>query len=72
MLNIAFSLSENNEIHLSIYTINGQLVQTIDQGKKTPGSYNYHIDLTNKNNGVYFLTLKMKTKEYSRKIIKNP
>ncbi len=70
ILNIAFSLSENDEINLSLYNVNGQLVQFIDQGKKTTGSYSYQVDLTNQNNGVYFLTLKINEKKYSQKIIK--
>ncbi len=72
IVNITFSLSENDEISISIYNVNGQLVQTIDQGKKTTGSYSYQVDITKQNNGIYFMTLKINNKKYSQRIIKSP
>jgi Secretion system C-terminal sorting domain len=70
ILNLAFNLSENDDIHLTIHNTKGQLINTIDQGKKTVGSYSYQIDLTNRENGVYFLTLMINGKKYTQKIIK--
>jgi type IX secretion system substrate protein len=69
-VNLAFNLSENVNIHLTIHNTNGQLINTIDQGKKTVGSYSYQIDLTNQENGTYFLTLKINGEKYTQKIIK--
>lgn len=69
-INVTLNLSESDDINLSVYNINGQLVKTVNQGIKTSGSYNYPVDLTNQDKGVYFLTLKTNEKKYHQKIIK--
>jgi len=69
-INLVFNLSKNDIIHLTINNIDGQLIKIIDQGKKAVGSYSYQIDLTNQENGIYFLTLRINGKKYTQKIIK--
>jgi len=69
--NLTFNILESNNIVLSLYNMNGQLIKNIDQGQKTPGTYNYPINLSHLPSGVYVLTLQTNKKKYSLKVIKS-
>ena len=69
--NLTFNVSESDNIILSLFNINGQLIKSIDQGQKTKGTYSYQIDLSTFPSGVYVLTLQTNKKKYSQKIIKS-
>lgn len=68
--NLAFNVSESDNIVLSLFNINGQQIKIIDQGKKTKGTYSYQIDLSTYPIGIYVLTLQTSKRKYSQKIIK--
>ncbi|MDZ4759346.1 MAG: T9SS type A sorting domain-containing protein [Bacteroidota bacterium] len=68
--NLTYDCAENENIILSLFDINGKLLKAIDQGLKTKGTYNNQIDLTQYQQGVYFLTLKTDKRKYTQKIIK--
>jgi hypothetical protein len=69
--NLVFNVSESDNIILSLYNINGQLIKIIDQGQKTKGTYGYQIDLSTFESGVYVLTLQTNKRKYTQKIIKS-
>jgi flagellar hook assembly protein FlgD len=69
--NLVFNVSESDNIILSLYNINGQLIKIIDQGQKTKGTYSYQIDLSTFESGVYVLTLQTNKRKYTQKIIKS-
>jgi hypothetical protein len=69
--NLVFNVSELDNIILSLYNINRQLVKIIDQGQKTKGTYSYQIDLSTFPSGVYVLTLHTNKMRYTQKIIKS-
>ncbi len=68
--NLIYDISESTEVLITVYDMNGKLIKIIDQGKKSKGTYSNQIDLANLETGIYFLTLKVGKKKYSRKIIK--
>jgi len=70
ILNLTFNISEIDNFVLTLFDINGRLLKTIDQGQKTIGTYNYQIDLSQQQCGIYFLTLKTTKQEYTQKIIR--
>ncbi len=70
LADLVFNITESNNIVLSLYNMNGQLIKSIYQGQKPKGTYSYQIDLSNFSNGVYILTLQTNQRKYSQKIIK--
>lgn len=70
ILNFTFHMSENDNIVLALFDMNGRLVNTIDQGPKTTGVYNYQIDLSQQKCGVYFLILNTTKQAYTQKIMR--
>jgi hypothetical protein len=65
---IKFSIFETEDMHLSIYDCNGRLLKDINLGQKAVGNYNYQIDLSSFENGIYLLNL-VSTKYKSTKQI---
>ncbi len=70
ILNFTFSIPETDNIVLSLFDINGRLVNTIHQGQIAIGTYNYQVDLSQQKCGIYFLTLKTTKQEYTQKIMR--
>lgn len=68
--NIIFNISKNENILITLLDISGRLIETIDLGQKTMGSYTYQIDLSRYQSGIYFLRLKTSNSEYTYKIIR--
>ena len=68
-LNLTFDLSEADHMVLTLFDMYGGLVKTIDQGLKATGTYNYRVDLSQQQCGVYFLTLNTSKQGYTQKII---
>lgn len=69
--NLVLNITELENVVLSLYNINGQLIKNIDQGQKSKGTYSYQIDLTSFPSGVYILTLQTNNRTYFQKIIKS-
>lgn len=56
--NIKFSLSENSNVSVKIYDINGRLVRTlVNNVKLNPGQYSVTFEAGNLSSGVYFYKL---------------
>lgn len=70
LIHTNFDLSKSDDIYFFICNINGQLVEIIDRGKKSVGTYSYQVDLTNQNNGVYVLVLKLREEIVTQTIVK--
>lgn len=54
---VAFELKEKTTMNLSIYDVQGQLLQTLVQGEKMAGKYLVSFEGLDLANGVYFCTL---------------
>jgi hypothetical protein len=68
--NLTFNISAPENITLSLFNINGQLLKIIDVGQKSKGTCRYQIDLSDFTSGVYVITLQTNKSKYSKKIIK--
>ena len=53
--NIEFSISQNAKVDLSIYNLNGQLVEVILNDFVYPGNYSLEWDASNYSTGMYLL-----------------
>ena len=56
--NLKISLQEAANIKLSIYDINGRLVETLQEGSLSPGDYSFTFDGSNLASGTYFVHLR--------------
>lgn len=54
---IFYQLPEPAVVYLSIYNIYGQLVKTLVEGKRVPGSYSVNWDASGLSSGIYFIKL---------------
>lgn len=61
-----FENLSNKEVQISIYFINGELIQ-----KSKSNATNIVLDLTNKPDGIYLLHIKEGNNNYTQKLIKN-
>ena len=54
---ISFDISDHSDVKLSIYNINGQLIDVIVDTKYEPGHYIYRWNAAKYNSGIYFIKL---------------
>lgn len=69
-VNLTFNTSEADIISLLLYDMNGRRIKTLTTKQKTTGKFNYKIDVSQQQAGVYFLKLHTTKSTYIRKIIK--
>lgn len=67
--NLVFDLDKAQNISVQLFDINGKLLQTIDTGQTIKGTYNYQIDFSAYNSGIYFIILRTDERRYTQKII---
>ena len=67
--NIQFSVPELSEVILSIYDIQGRLIETLLTGQNVPGNHMVQWNATQFSSGVYFVELKGNKKRIIQKII---
>ncbi|MEO8399621.1 MAG: T9SS type A sorting domain-containing protein, partial [Ignavibacteriaceae bacterium] len=66
---IEFSLNEDSEINLSIYSITGELVADLVKSSFfTKGNYKFSFDASKLSSGTYIYTLKNGSKQISKKM----
>ena len=56
--NLKISLQETADVKLSIYDINGRLVETLQEGSLSPGDYSFTFNGSNLASGTYFVHLR--------------
>jgi len=68
-VNISYSLKEAANVKMSIYDINGKIVNTILNEKKSVGSYIETWDRSNVASGLYILEIDADGKKYNSKLV---
>lgn len=66
---ISFTLPHPGEVSLSVYNINGQLLETKTKSYESAGDYNIEWDGTNYSSGIYFYKLAFDNFEQTKKMI---
>ena len=66
---IEFTLSQADEINLTVYNLQGQLVNTLKSGYCTIGTHSVDFDGTNLPSGVYIYVLQTKNFTETRKMV---
>jgi hypothetical protein len=65
---IPFFIDKKSDIKLSVYDINGRLVETLYNGKITPGHHRYNWTGYNVSTGVYFYALEVNGQRHISKM----
>ena len=63
-------LKRRCNVTVQIVSLNGQLIQTINKGNLSQGTYNIPLNLTNAPHGIYIVRLLVDKNSYTKKIIK--
>ncbi len=67
--NISFILAENSDVHLSIYNLTGQLIETLINGQFEAGSYNLNWNASMQPSGMYFLRFLAGSEIFNQKLM---
>ncbi len=65
---IAYSIPRATKVRLSIYDVQGRLMQTIDEGMKTPGRYVVDVHTDNLGKGIYYYRMDAENFSTARKM----
>ena len=65
---IEYALPESGFITLSVYNINGKLIEVLESGNKLAGYYQVYWNATNAPSGTYFITFTSQKYSATRKI----
>ncbi|MES2139677.1 MAG: T9SS type A sorting domain-containing protein [Bacteroidota bacterium] len=68
---VDFSLSESNNVSITLVNALGQLEFSKDLGKMNAGDQNYSLDATSISNGLYFLNIKIGDNTVTKKVAIN-
>lgn len=66
---INYSLPKSGFVSVSIYDVNGELVQTLVSGDKIRGDYSIHFNADNLSSGIYFYQIKTNDFSSTKKMI---
>jgi hypothetical protein len=66
---ISFSLPKEDQVTLSVFNINGQLVKELVNEKKPAGNHSINFNASDLNSGIYFYTLETGDTKQSRKML---
>ncbi len=66
---ISYTLPKSGSVSINLYSADGRLVQTIDQGYKNAGLYTTTLDARELANGAYIVVLKTDNKAVSGKVV---
>ncbi len=67
---LQLQLDKQDPVSIQIYSVNGTLIQKMDKGTLTAGTYDIPLNLTSCNPGVYVMRLLVGSQSYSTKIVK--
>jgi hypothetical protein len=65
----SYVLAETNEVDLSVYSITGQLVESLVDSRQDAGSYSLIWDASLQPSGLYFLRLKAGNETFNQKLM---
>ena len=66
--NISYSISQDTNVSIKIYDISGNLIYTLTNGYQTLGEYNFTWDASNYPSGLYFIQMKTKYFNQTKKL----
>ena len=67
---IQLQTETQSNVSVQIVTLNGQLIQTINKGNLSQGTYNIPLNLANAPHGIYIIRLLVDKNNYTKKLIK--
>jgi len=67
---VRYSVTKTTKVELEIINESGKVIEKISLGKKAKGDYEYQLNLTTKENGIYILHVHTDKGNSSKKIIK--
>ena len=65
----SYVLAETNEVDLSVYSITGQLVESLVNNQQDAGSYTLNWDASLQPSGIYFLRLHSGSQTFNQKLM---
>ena len=65
----SYVLTETNEVDLSVYSITGQLVESLVDSRQDAGSYSLIWDASLQPSGLYFLRLQAGHETFNQKLM---
>ena len=68
---ISFSIQVQAKVRISIYDLRGRKIETIFRGNMMPGKYRADLNAGNMPDGIYFIRMNLRGKEFTRKLIVN-
>jgi hypothetical protein len=69
LTDIAYSIPEDGPVSLQLYTVTGELVRTLVQGRRPAGHHTVRFDTRELAPGVYFYRLQAQSAVHSRKLL---
>ena len=69
MTTIKFSLKDEGKVSLNVYNYTGQLVKTLLNGQIESGYHTIEFNASQLSSGVYYYTLKIDTKKFTKKML---
>lgn len=67
---IQLQLDKSSEVSIQIVSMNGNIIQTINKGNLSAGTYSIPINLSGKSAGLYVVRLMVDGQPFSKKIVK--
>ncbi|MEO7209322.1 MAG: T9SS type A sorting domain-containing protein, partial [Chitinophagaceae bacterium] len=67
---IQLQLDKSSEVSIQIVSMNGNIIQTINKGNLSAGTFSIPINLSGKSAGLYVVRLMVDGQPYSKKIVK--
>lgn len=68
-INIALNLSENSNIELAVYNIEGRLIETLHSGYTSSGGHNFIFNAGSLASGIYFVRMDSQNETILKKIV---
>jgi hypothetical protein len=69
MTTIRYSLEKNSDVALTVYDVTGRIVKSINESNQGSGLHSVVVDATDFNKGVYFYTLNVNGKSFTKRMV---